>query len=175
MDDNRLIEEYLKTKNEIYLKKLFENNIRVLYAFVNLRVNNKADVDEVIQETHIRVWKKINKFDLTKKYKNWLLTIANNIIIDRWRVKKEESVLSEDMVVDERTQLDDLMDIDIELNKLSVIMGKLSDEQKLAITMYYLDEFSFKEISEILNISINTIKSRTLRAVKYIKEQLHQN
>lgn len=169
-NDNDLIRLYLDTKNDIYLKKLFNLHIKSLFLFVSCKVNNKSDVDDVVQLTLIKLWQNLHKFDQSKKFRNWMYKIANNIIIDRWRVEKETDVFNEQVEIE--TFCDDLeksLNNTLNYEQVFLALDKIKPEQKLIIIMHFLEDLTFSEISEILNEPLNTVKSRLFRGIKQLK------
>ncbi|MEI6553527.1 MAG: sigma-70 family RNA polymerase sigma factor, partial [bacterium] len=91
--DLQLIEESLSSAN--YLSEgrtsfniLVERYAPSVYLFIFKLVGNKEDSEDIVQETFIKAWQKLAKFDTDLSFKTWLFSIAKNSAVDKLRKKK---------------------------------------------------------------------------------------
>ena len=138
-----------------------------------------ADVDEIFEETWLKVIDSLPKYRDDGKFSAWLFRIARNKYFDRFRSasRKGEVALSDEIVnvtIDES-----LADPGTELNRqdlqgiISEAMADLSPEQR-EVFMLRQDDISFKEISVIQQCSLNTVLSRMQYAVKKLRRMLEE-
>jgi RNA polymerase sigma-70 factor (ECF subfamily) len=85
--DKKLIQQYLKG-DEKSLEVLIAKYLKLIYSFVYKNVGDQASAEDITQESFIKVWKNIKKFDQKKNFKPWLFQIAKNTSIDFLRKKK---------------------------------------------------------------------------------------
>lgn len=134
-----------------------------------IKMKNIEDAEDVLQNTIFIAFKKINTLKNVDYFKTWIIKIlineSNRVI--KSNIKMRE--ISKKIQVDETPSSSDLEKIEIKS-----IINKLNDEDKLILELYYRDRFTSKEISKLLNISINTVKSKILRARHRIKKEMEE-
>ena len=178
LQDKELIHGYLKG-DEKSLEILFERYLKMIYSFVYKNVGNEATAEDITQEVFIKVWKNIKKFDQNKNFKPWIFQIAKNTSIDFLRKKKSipfsrfenekgQNILIESMSAKPINILGDLSDKKV----LTTAMQRLSEKEQKLINLRSNDGMSFREISDMFNESINTIKSRYRRALANLRKNI---
>jgi RNA polymerase sigma-70 factor (ECF subfamily) len=163
-----------KLKNEAF-KDLLDLYQERLYWHIRKIVITHDNANDVLQETFIRIYKGITNFQEKSSLHTWMYKIAYNESI-RFieKNKKNNSVSLEE---NNNTYLNNLRE-DTYFNgnelqlKLHAIISKLTEKQQRVFQMKYFDDLSFREISEILNISENTLKSSYYSVVKTIEEKI---
>ena len=162
-----------KLKNEAF-KELLDIYQERLYWHIRKIVVTHDNANDVLQNTFINVFKGIPNFKANSTLHTWMYRIAYNESI-RYLKKNKFKLLQS--ISNETDYLKNLTE-DIYFNgedvqlKLHNIISKLSEKQKRVFQMKYFDDLSFREISEILNISENTLKSSYYSAVKTIEEKI---
>lgn len=175
-EDKKLISEYL-AGNEYALELLVGKYLKPIYNFVYKNVGSESDAEDISQEVFVKVWKNIKKFDQQKSFKPWIYQIARNTSIDFLRKKKAipfskfenekgQNMLLENMVAAPVNLIENFHNKKV----LSVVMGQLNEKEQKIINLRHHDGMSFREISEIFNESINTIKSRYRRILKNLQQ-----
>lgn len=182
--DEKLINAYLKG-DEKSLEILIGKYLKPVYRFVYGYVNNFQEAEDITQETFVRMWRNLKKFDQTKSFKTWIFTIAKNASIDflrRSRVKKSISFSEfsasggkegenafEENFIDPSLSPDKLL----ENTNLSEIflkaVEKLFPKYREVILLRHNDQLTFREIAESLNEPLNTVKSRYRRGLIILK------
>ena len=124
-------------------------------------VQNRAEAEDLLQDTFIKVMKAKNRE--IRNWKSYLITIARNTVYDHWRKRKNK--LSLDLFDKLKTK-----NKDIEL-KLDIEKGikKLSPKLKEVIILREINQLDYKEIAEVLGIEKVTVKSRLSRARDELK------
>ncbi|MBI4084678.1 MAG: sigma-70 family RNA polymerase sigma factor [Candidatus Levybacteria bacterium] len=145
--------------------------------------------EEVFQETMLRVWEKIDTFDIEKsnankkdKFSTWVLTIAYNLLIDyqrneRRRPQKADLDYNDIDIILNRQESSDLSPEEQVLATETAIevrsaLEKLPDGQKQAITLAYYNGLTEREIAELTGIPLGTIKARKWHGLKNMKARL---
>ena len=174
--DEQIILEY-KNGDEEAFKRLILRYSSHLYNFT-ARLANRNQAGDIVQETFIKVWKNLGRFDSNKaSFKTWLFTIARNTTTDFLR--KKSSLLFSDLEKENGEELDsfaenipteDLLP-DVALQKiqdsefLNELLEKLRSDYRAVLILHYQEEMTFEEIGQVLNRPLNTVKSQHRRAL----------
>ena len=163
-----------KLKNKAF-KELLDLYQERLYWHIRKIVITHDNTNDVLQETFIRIYKGITNFKEKSSLHTWMYRIAYNESLRFIEKNKRNSSVSfeEDTNLYLNTLMEDSYFNGNELQlKLQTIISKLSEKQQRVFQMKYFDDLSFREISEILNISENTLKSSYYSIVKTIEEKI---
>ncbi len=138
-------------------------------------LKNKQDAEDNTQETFIKVWSKLKKFNKQKNFSTWILSIARNNAIDILRKKKDSDIPDEDfkeIIASDEVSLPAMMQKTDDEDRMRTIILSLPEIYREIISLRYEEELSFEEIAEITKTSANTLKSRHKRALTLIKAKL---
>ncbi len=152
--------------------KVIEAVQRKLYAVAKSRISNEEDIEDILQDTVMYAYINIKNLRELDKFNSWITKILINNC-NKMYVRNHMNTLSYDSVDNENIILKDeaqISQLENELNFYSIIEF-LEMEEKTIITMYYLKEYTTKEISEILNINESTLRSRISSIRKKIKDR----
>lgn len=145
-------------------------------------LKNRLDADDVTQEVMIRIWNNLDNFDLGSA-KSWIMKTTHNLCLDYLRRRKVNSqreyinnegdeltikaphYLSDPEITTRREMLKERINSAIE---------QLPDMLKEIFIMYEIQGFKYKEISEVINIPLNSVKVYLLRARKKMQEELKE-
>lgn len=170
---NSLISKILLGNKQSY-EELYEYTIHYIYKNVHFLIDEKDDVDDLVQDIYIELYKSLSSFDGSKKFKSWLTGIVIRQVQayrrKRWMrlriVKKAELQKN----VDEN----DFSNIIIEkLSNQHVIdsVNQLPYKLKQVIILRYLNDYSQEEVASILEIPLGTVKSRINAALKKLRSK----
>ena len=171
--------------NETF-EQIYNNNYDNIYHYVFSKVKDIEISKDIIQEVFIRLHKHLGSYDYKKaKLNTWLHKIALNLVIDYVRSKANQNSLisiSVNQCIDddnkEYLQLPDnsINDNDIENNELLDSLGKafedLTPKYKQIAEMFFIHELSYKEIVNILNIPMGTVKGMINRCRAKLQDNL---
>ena len=173
-----------------YLKKMldkpaqFEDIVteyqRDLINFHYRFVNNRMEAEDLAQDTFIKAYKKFHTLQNPGKLKSWLFQIARNTVIDFFRKNKNREIAIDNQIIENFAQTttaefqDKMANLEVS-KELERCIGQLIKEDRAIIKLLYYDGFSYKEISELLSINQNTLKSRLHRARKILLEAISAN
>jgi RNA polymerase sigma-70 factor (ECF subfamily) len=154
------------------------------FAFAILK--NQEDAHDCVQESFIKAWKNIKKFDESKSFKTWIFTITKRTALDILRKKRSISFSSMDdnenditfaeSIPDEQLLPDKVFEQSEGVEIIGKILDTLTLENKTIILLHHAEEMTFEEIAEILEKPMNTVKSQYRRSlIQLRKELMHQN
>lgn len=159
---------------------LFQNKI---YQHCYRMLGNAHEAEDIAQEAFIRAYMNIDSFDNRRKFSTWLYRIATNLTIDRIRKRKPDYFLDAEIKgtegLDMYSQLaskDRLPGEEVESLELQRYIHQeiygLPPKYRSIIILRYLEEFSLKEISDILDIPLGTVKTRIHRGREALRKKL---
>ncbi len=182
MDDNKLI-ELIKANNQDAFRDMVIKYqtlvINTCYGFVH----NQDDAQDIAQEVFIEVYRSIHKFRQESKLSTWLYRISTNKSINYIRDnKKNKWLLSLDLLFEKEqpenennTSVDspqEVLEQDEKKKILYQAIDNLPDNQKIAFTLYKYDDLSYKEIAEVMKISLSSVESLIFRAKRNLQKKL---
>lgn len=176
LQDKNLIQQYLKGDANA-LEILIARYLKMIYSFVYKNVGSPADAEDITQEVFVKVWKNIKKFDQDKNFKPWIFQIAKNTSIDFLRKKKSIPFSRFENEKGQNPMVDNIAAVPVNLleklsdkNTVLAAMQCLTDKEQKVINLRHNEGMSFKEIAEIFQESINTVKSRYRRSLANLKK-----
>ncbi len=156
-----------------------------IYNFIFQFFRNPDLAAELTQETFLRVFRFIDKFDTKRKFSTWIFSIAKNICIDEHRKIGRRQVVSLDDVPQQiaSDHSDSLYHKDPsfmsmrqeERMLLEEAIALLPEKYRAAIILCYFQEMTYQEIAEILGLNLNLVKVRIFRAKKMLLEILRKD
>jgi RNA polymerase sigma-70 factor (ECF subfamily) len=143
---------------------------------------NRADAEDLVQDTLVRAYRAIDRFD-GRYPRAWLLTILRNTHINRNRRRRPELLrdpdtqlerLAQSVESDERTRPDRMVDLELDAD-VEAALQSLSEIFAEVIELVDIDGLSYSEAAEVLGVPIGTVMSRLHRARKKIREHLRRS
>ncbi len=134
--------------------------------------------EDAAQETFLRAYQHLHRYDLKRSFATWLLSIAAHYCIDRLRRKKLPA-FSVDEEEDNTFEIPDMAAVHPETEvvhgeqreQIHALVGSLDATDRAAIVMRYWYEYSEAEIADALNLTVSAVKSRLHRARKQLGKQ----
>lgn len=167
--DDELVSMYASGTDEAF-DVLLERYKDKLYSNILFAVRNEDLADDIFQETFVKAIMTIRdgKYVETGRFFPWLSRIAYNLVIDQFRVEKNERFVSNDEVdydlfnsvklADTHDQMkQDVQQVETDLHRL---INHLPSDQKEIVMMHYFHDKTFREIADLKSISINTALGR---------------
>jgi len=184
IDDNKLIESYFNGDEKSF-SVLVKKYLDPVYSFACTYVKDNDIAEDIASDVFLKVFKNLKKFKKNKKFKTWIFEITKNTALDYIKKRKDinfSSLKSEDdeedyfenSIEDESKLQDEVFDIKNDVLIVKNEINKLSIKYREIINLYYISELNFREISEFLNESIDTVKSKHRRALISLKKSLNK-
>ena len=175
MNDIDLIEQSIGGDQGAFAQ-LIDRYMRGVYLFAYRYVRNVDDAEDIAQETFIRAWKHLKRFDMSRNFKTWIFVIAKNAALDFLKKKKpvafsqlaeEDDALGAYLAphMGSPELPDAIFDRKSSAVNLEKAMAKLPPAYRIVFSMRYNDQLKFREIAEALGESIDTVKSRHRRGL----------
>lgn len=178
LTDQQLITLY----NEGNLKAidgLITRHSQNIYRFSLKLLGGQEEAKDVTQETFIKVWKNIKKFDHNKNFKTWIFTIAQRTAIDYLRKRKnvnfssldneETNTSFEETIPDLEILADEIFEKNENVTLVQSAMKKIPIDLQTILLLHNGEEMTFEQIAEIVGKPMNTVKSQYRRALISLK------
>lgn len=152
---------------------------RPVYNMCYRMLGNAEDAEDAAQEAFFRAYKAIKRYDPSRAFSTWLLSIAAHYCIDQIRRRRFQVVSVEDL------PYQDLPDAELgveasftrkeEQRRIRAILEVLDATDRAAVVMYYWYDFSYDEIADALSLTMSAVKSRLHRARRAMALQWAKN
>ena len=181
--DSLLVKNYVEG-NEKALSTLIKRHESKIYGFIYSKIADRDISNDIFQDTFIKVIKtlKSNSYNEEGKFLPWVMRIAHNLIIDFFRKYKKMplhretedfsvfSIMTDDTLTIENQLIANQVELDIKK-----LIEELPEDQKEVLVMRMYQDMSFKEISELTGVSINTSLGRMRYALMNLRKVIDKH
>lgn len=158
--------------------QLVESYQKPVYNLCYRMLGNAEDAEDAAQETFLRAYRSMRRYDSSRPFSTWLLSIAAHYCIDQIRRRRMAIVSLEDLPVpdvpDPTPGLESKVSLKEEQRRLRLVLDKLDPTDRAAVVMYYWYDFSYEEICQSLSLTLSAVKSRMHRARKAMALQYQE-
>ena len=178
MSDRDLVRLYQKGQEEA-ITELIRRYKQKIFTSIFFLVRKRELAEDLFQETFIKIIISLreNRYNEEGKFLPWAIRIAHNLVIDHFRKDRhmpmqrdtEEYSVFDFMPQRSRNAVEEMIHEE-KINKVRQLIEQLPFEQREVVIMRHYGELSFKEISKILNININTALGRMHYAILKMRE-----
>lgn len=138
-------------------------------------LNNEQDAMDAAQEALIRIYTKINSYEEKAQFKTWVQRIVTNICIDKFRrTKPTVSIDEHELVFREKQDVEDQVMASYTFQDIRHAIDQLPEHHRTVVVLRYLQDFSYNEIADSLDLPLNTVKSYLFRARQQLQALLHE-
>ena len=179
MNDSELVRQILDGNNNAF-RFLVAKYQRLVLHVVGRVVQRNDEIEDICQEVFIKVFRQIKKFRGDSRLSTWIATIAYNTSISYYRKiqRRGEQSYDEQPLLMGNKKDDSMNHKTVEKEEAKRILLKMIEKlpvnYRTVLTLYHLEEFSYKEIEEITGMPDGTIKSYLSRARKLLKGKLEK-
>ncbi len=142
----------------------------VRYIFYLVRDQDTAE--DIAQEAFVTAYQKLHQYNERYAFSTWLYRIARNLTYQHLRSRRTMPLKSEDNLPSDQPELSESLDRDIKAARIRDAVATLNPDQRTVIYLYYWEERSYKEIADILDTPINTIRTWLRRAKQELRSKL---
>ena len=174
-DYQSLEDELLVTRCKLGERSAFDELIRrfhePLWKYARRLTGNPEDAAETVQDVWLRVLRGIARLREAERLRAWIFGIARRVVMDRLRLAYAEKI-------DDSFDLSTLADanesdpLEHDIRALHEELAQMPVLEREVLVLFYLEELSLNELSEVLTIPVGTVKSRLFRARNLLRTQL---
>lgn len=145
-----------------------------LYRFALSIVGNSFDAEDVVQDLMVKIWKRQEEFELIENKEAWCMTVTRNLSIDKTRSRKSEIRDINDFhhLSDKDATPDRQVEQSEQLSSIMKLVDQLPEKQKMIIHLRDVEGYSYQEIADMTETTMEFVKVSLHRARKTLKEQL---
>jgi RNA polymerase sigma factor (sigma-70 family) len=136
-------------------------------------LGNEQDAKDAAQEALIRIYTKINSYEEKALFKTWVQRIVTNICIDKFRrTRTTVSIEEHNMVFTAPRNVEDELLAAYAAKDIQEAIERLPEHHRAVVVLRYLQDFSYNEIADSLDLPLNTVKSYLFRARQQLQNLL---
>ena len=186
LTDHEVVVRAQKGSEKAY-RELLDRYQRPVFSLIYRMVRDREQAEDLAQETFVRVFNHIDRYDPAYKFSSWIFKIATNLTID-WMRKKEVPTVSIDgsryattsdeieastITVESKDETPEELLIARELgDEIERAIGRLRPEYKTAILLRHVEDKPYEEIAQIMSLPLGTVKTYIHRGRKELQEML---
>jgi RNA polymerase sigma-70 factor (ECF subfamily) len=169
LPDEKIIEMVRQKDKELYIH-IIRRYQEKLIRYANYLTDDEHNAADIVQESFIKAYINLNGFDIKKKFSSWIYRIVHNEAMNLINRRKKQVSLNEDKDFDSGIYIEEAL-IKKELkNHTHNCLNQMPIIYSEPLSLYYLEEKSYEEISDILRIPIGTVGTRINRAKILMKK-----
>ncbi|MFA6520663.1 MAG: RNA polymerase sigma factor [Candidatus Paceibacterota bacterium] len=165
----------VRTSNKDLYSIIIERYQKKLVRYVNNLIKNEDRAIDVVQESFIKAFVNLNSFNIEKKFSSWMYRIAHNQAMNLAKKYKKEIPLPEDWDFESEDDIEKEYEEKESKEKVERCLKNIPLIYSEPLSLYYVDEKSYEDISDILRIPMGTVAIRISRAKKIMKNICQKN
>jgi RNA polymerase sigma-70 factor (ECF subfamily) len=161
---------------------IVNQNIDGLYNYASYMVSDKEEAKDIVQATFFAMFKNFGKLDASSPLKPWLYKVTRNNCLDYLKKKKAlnfSELIDEIEIPESDSKLEEQLNSNLAIGQFRIHLDILPTTVKEVMLLKYFEDFTFEQISEQLNLPVNTVKSHFYRGktklYQIMKEQYGHN
>lgn len=160
--------------NEVIYNELFTNHSKTLRNFIYYKTGSKEDANDIVQEAFIKLWNNCSKV-IFSKAKSFLYVVANNLFLNKVAHKKVVLNYSMNKTFSKDIETPEFLLEEKEyMQKLQNAIANLTEAQRTAFLLNRIDGKKYREIAEILNISVKAVEKRIHGALISLRKEIKE-
>ena len=156
--------------------------VDVTYRLCLRMMGNEQDAADMAQEALVRAWRRLSTYKAQSRFSTWLYRIASNVCLDELRKRKNREAESLPALqesgfdpADEQNTPEQALDRKDTRAQLARAISSLNEEQRTALLLRDVHGLSYDEIASVLDMNLNTVKSRIARARASLRNILEKD
>lgn len=181
MDEKALIRQILAGDQDAFAQ-LVQTHQKPVYNLCLRMVSNPSDAEDLAQEAFVKAWRGLRFYKHEAAFSTWLYRLTSNVCIDFLRKQKRQNTISLTDEDEQELEIPDAEPMPEELllhrekqQAVAAAMSRLEEEYRLALTLRVVDDLTYEQIAEVLDIKVGTVKSRIARARERLRKNLLEN
>lgn len=149
-----------------------------VYNLCYRMLGERTEAEDATQEAFLRAYMNLHRYDQSRSFNTWVLTIASNHCIDRIRKRKmlllsiDEPLPANMALASDDPQPERVAEMNERSRQVQELIDSLPEDYRLAVVLRYWYDYSYAEIAEVMDTSESAIKSRLFRARKMLADHV---
>ena len=160
---------------EQFFSQIYDEHVDKVYRFVFFKVSNEALAQDITSETFTRLWKEISFDKEVKSPSGFLFRVAKNLITDHYRVKDQNPANLDNLdniLIDQKEDVLSTIVQNDEMRTIKVALDQLSEDSRLAVSLYYIEQLPYSDVAKALNRSQGATRVLVSRGMKQLRKIL---
>lgn len=168
-------------------EEIYDSNIEDIFRFAYLKVSSKDDAEDITSRAFLKLWETISNGSKgnIKNHRAFLYKITRNLVIDYYRQnrdkeekaadnkpKKKKVSLEKVVIIDKEVRADEKALIDSEMEEVKDALSRINEDYQNIIILYYINELTTSEISDLLDKPESSIRVLIHRALAALRKEL---
>lgn len=167
--DEQIVDLVRTEDKELYLEIVLRYQKKLLRYAINL-IQDKSKAEDAVQESFIKAFVNLNSFNIKMKFSSWIYRIVHNQVMNIFNKSKRELPLLDNVDFDSGKNIElDLSKKEIQ-ERVNKCIDKMSIMYSEPLSLHYIEERSYEEISDILRLPVGTVGTRINRAKIIMKK-----
>lgn len=177
-DIERSLLEAANAGDKAAFGELVRAHQNAVYNLAYRMLGNRGEAEDAAQETFLRAFTSLDRYDLERPFRTWLLSITSNYCIDRLRRRRltwlslDEPLPPHPSLHSDEVEPEDAVIDNERSNLIQELLAELSPEYRAAVVLHYWYDYSYAEIAAILDTTESAVKSRLFRARQTLAARL---
>ena len=174
LTDEQLVEKIRANDSELY-SEIINRYQAKLSHYLKKFISHESELEDVLQEVFIKTYKNLYGFDIEKKFSSWIFRITHNEAINNIKKRKKELLILDEaewQIIDEKMSLEKEVERAIDRELIEQALLKIKIKYREPLILFFLEEKSYEEISEILRIPVSTVGVLIMRGKKKLQQYL---
>jgi RNA polymerase sigma-70 factor (ECF subfamily) len=174
-----------RTGDERAFRALLEKYERAVFTICLRMVRNREEATDLAQESFIRVFASLDRYNPAYAFSSWLFKITSNLCIDHLRKRRVSTLAMDEPVESEKGEFtrqyeapdptpDEVFSRDEKMRRLEAGIAALPEHYRIMLVLRHQEDMSYEEIAESLAIPLGTVKARIHRAREMLRGILEE-
>lgn len=178
VDPERAYLTEARTGDQAAFGELVKLHQSAVYNLAYRMLANRVESEDAAQETFMRAYANLDRYDMERPFRTWLLSITSNYCIDRLRRRRltwlslDEPLPPTTALHSDETEPEDAVIEDERNAMIQALLAELAPDYRAAVVLHYWYDFSYAEIADMLNTTESAVKSRLFRARQTLAARL---
>jgi RNA polymerase sigma-70 factor, ECF subfamily len=178
VEPDRLLVEQARAGDQGAFGELVQMHQHAVYNLAYRMLGERGEAEDAAQETFLRAYSHLDRYDAERPFRTWLLSIASNHCIDRLRKRRltwlsiEEPLPPHPALSSDEMEPEDAVISNERSAAVQRMLDELSPEYRAAVVLRYWYDLSYTEIAEMLDTTESAVKSRLFRARQALAEKM---
>jgi len=174
LTDEQIVVKTISEDKE-YFAMIIDRYEEKLLRYANYLIKDEYKAVDVVQESFIKAYSNLNGFTPTKKFSSWIYRIVHNQSMNIIKKYLKETPIPENFDLKSDENIEEEFEKKEIINMVKLCLNQIPLIYSEPLTLFYIDEKSYEEISDILQIPMGTVATRISRAKLLMKKLCQQN
>ncbi len=173
LTDEEVVKKIQEGEIKLFSVILERYEKRIYFYLRGLTSWDQLSIEDMVQDTFFKAYKNLRSFDTGKIFSSWIYRVAHNTGVDFLKSQRKHTINIDDLeeVLPSGSKLIEDMAMEVEKKEgLAKKMAMLELKYREVLLLYYMEEKSYEEISEIIRVPVSTVGVLIMRAKKKLRE-----